>query len=81
MASTSRSSGGPATQSPNTRHRKSCSLSAAYISADGIFVALNSRFISSGRRLKFSPALVPVPIDTISMSSAPVVPAALPAAP
>jgi hypothetical protein len=51
MVSISRSSGDPATQSPNTRHRKSCSLSAAYISADGMLVALNSRFICSGFRL------------------------------
>jgi hypothetical protein len=35
MSSTSRSMGDPATQFPKIRHRKSCSLSAAYIRAEG----------------------------------------------
>src|SRR5689334_21188220 len=51
MSPTSRSITSPARHSQMARHRKSCSVSAANIRADGMLRALNSRLEQSARKL------------------------------
>src|SRR6266850_5714633 len=68
---TSLSSTAPHMVLPKTRHRKSCSFDAANINADGIELALYTRFIWPGTRLALASALAPVPTETSSIVCSP----------